>query len=70
MTAADVPLPNGQTDQGAEGMRFVGYQLFDSLILWDLTSADRAAGLVPGSPRAGRSTAPIRRDGCSGCAAA
>ena len=23
MTASDIPLPNGQTDQGAEGMRFV-----------------------------------------------
>lgn len=48
MTAADVPLPNGQTDQGAEGMRFVGYTLFDSLVLWDLSSADKASKLVPG----------------------
>jgi ABC-type transport system substrate-binding protein len=48
MTAADVPLPNGQTDQGAEGMRFVGYTLFDSLVLWDLSSADRPTRLVPG----------------------
>ena len=29
MTASDVPIPNGQTDQGAEGMRFVGYTIFD-----------------------------------------
>jgi len=48
MTAADVPLPNGQTDQGAEGMRFVGYTLFDSLVLWDLSSAEKATKLVPG----------------------
>ncbi len=48
MTAADVPLPNGQTDQGAEGMRFVGYALFDSLVLWDLSFADKATRLVPG----------------------
>jgi peptide/nickel transport system substrate-binding protein len=48
MTAADVPIPNGQTDQGAEGMRFVGYTLFDSLVLWDLSSADKATKLVPG----------------------
>lgn len=48
MTAADVPVPNGQTDQGAEGMRFIGYTVFDSLILWDLSRADRATGLVPG----------------------
>ncbi|MBV9189613.1 MAG: ABC transporter substrate-binding protein [Betaproteobacteria bacterium] len=48
MTASDIPLPNGQTDQGAEGMRFIGYNLFDALILWDLSSATKASGLVPG----------------------
>jgi peptide/nickel transport system substrate-binding protein len=48
MTASDIPLPNGQTDQGAEGMRFVGYNVFDSLILWDLAKADAPGGLVPG----------------------
>ena len=48
ITASDIPLPNGQTDQGAEGMRFVGYTLFDSLVLWDLASADKPGGLVPG----------------------
>lgn len=48
MTAADVPLPNGQTDQGAEGMRFVGYQMFDSLVLWDLSASDKPSGLRPG----------------------
>ncbi len=48
MTAADVPIPNGQTDQGAEGMRFVGYTMFDSLVLWDLSSATQASRLAPG----------------------
>lgn len=48
MTASDIPLPNGQTDQGAEGMRFVGYNVFDSLILWDLAKADAPGGLIPG----------------------
>jgi len=48
MTAADIPLPNGQTDQGAEGMRFVGYNVFDALINWDLSSADKASGMIPG----------------------
>ncbi|QCK88217.1 ABC transporter substrate-binding protein [Phreatobacter aquaticus] len=48
MTASDIPLPNGQTDQGAEGMRFVGYNVFDSLILWDLSKANEPGGLVPG----------------------
>ena len=48
MTASDIPVPSGQTDQGAEGMRFIGYTLFDSLILWDLSSADKATRLTPG----------------------
>jgi len=48
MTASDIPLPNGQTDQGAEGMRFVGYTVFDSLILWDLSRADAPSELAPG----------------------
>ena len=48
MTAAAVPLPNGQTDQGGEGMRFIGYTLFDSLILWDLSKSDAPSRLVPG----------------------
>ncbi len=48
MTAADVPLPNGQTDQGAEGMRFIGYSLFEALVGYDLSSADKASALAPG----------------------
>lgn len=48
MTAGDVPITIGQPDQGFEGYRFVGYSLYDSLIGWDLASADRASGIVPG----------------------
>jgi peptide/nickel transport system substrate-binding protein len=48
MTASDIPLPNGQTDQGAEGMRFVGYTIFEALIAWDLSSAGKPSRLVPG----------------------
>src|SRR5271170_4491679 len=48
MTAADIPLTTGQTDQGGEGMRFMGYTLYDALINWDLSSADKPSGLVPG----------------------
>ncbi len=47
MTASDIPLPNGQTDQGAEGMRFMGYTVFEALIGYDLSSADKPAALVP-----------------------
>ena len=48
MTAADVPLTTGQTDQGGEGMRFMGFTVYDGLINWDLSSADKPSGLVPG----------------------
>lgn len=48
MTAADIPLPNGQTDQGAEGMRFIGYTVFDALINWDLSQGGKPSGPVPG----------------------
>lgn len=47
-TLADIPLPNGQTDQGSEGMRFMGYQAFEALIAYDLSQSDRPAALVPG----------------------
>jgi ABC-type transport system substrate-binding protein len=48
MTASDIPLTTGQTDQGGEGMRFLGYTVYDALINWDLSSADKASDLVPG----------------------
>jgi ABC-type transport system substrate-binding protein len=48
MTAGDVPLTIGQPDQGFEGYRFVGYNLYDTLILWDLSRADVVADLRPG----------------------
>ncbi|CAH0305746.1 ABC transporter substrate-binding protein [Roseomonas sp. CECT 9278] len=48
MTAADIPLTNGQPDQGFEGNRFTGIPLFDSLTMWDLSSAERPSTIVPG----------------------
>ncbi len=48
MTAADIPLTHGQPDQGYEGNHFTGITMFDSLVEWDLSQADKAAGLVPG----------------------
>ncbi len=48
MTASDIPLTTGQTDNGGEGQRFIGYTLYDSLIEWDLSSADKPSVLVPG----------------------
>ena len=48
MTASDIPLTTGQTDQGGEGMRFMGYTVYDALINWDLSSATKPSGLMPG----------------------
>jgi len=49
MTAGDLPVTTGNPDQGFEGYRFVGYNLYDSLVLWDLSGAgDKAAEIGPG----------------------
>lgn len=48
MTAADIPTNVGQPDQGFEGFRFMGYMLYDTLVLWDLSKADLPAKLMPG----------------------
>src|SRR6202171_5904028 len=48
MTAADIPTTTGMPNNGWEGMRFLGYPIFEGLILWDLTHADRLATLRPG----------------------
>ena len=48
MTANDVPMTWGQPDNGFEGYRTPGLMLYDSLINFDLTSADKPSGLIPG----------------------
>jgi len=48
MTAADIPDWRGQPDQGFEGNRFVGNTLYDPLIEFDLSSADKEVTLRPG----------------------
>jgi peptide/nickel transport system substrate-binding protein len=48
MTAADIPTATGLPNNGFEGMRFMGYPIFEGLVLWDLTGTDRLAGLRPG----------------------
>ncbi|MFE1600158.1 ABC transporter substrate-binding protein [Methylobacterium sp. ID0610] len=48
MTASDIPLTTGQTDNGGEGMRFMGYTAYDALINWDLSRSDKASELTPG----------------------
>lgn len=48
MTASDIPLTTGQANQGAEGQRFVGMQVYDGLINYDLSRSDVVATLRPG----------------------
>jgi ABC-type transport system substrate-binding protein len=48
MTAGDLPTTTGNPDQGFEGYRFVGYNLYDSLVLWDLSTSDKASDIKPG----------------------
>ena len=48
MTASDVPTTTGMPNNGYEGMRFLGYPIFEGLVLWDLSSADKLADIRPG----------------------
>src|SRR3978361_1520092 len=48
MPASDIPTATGMPNNGFEGMRFLGYPIFEGLVLWDLTSTDKPAGLRPG----------------------
>ncbi|UGV26013.1 4-phytase [Rhodopseudomonas boonkerdii] len=48
MTAADIPTATGLPNNGFEGIRFMGYPIFEGLVLWDLTKTDQLATLRPG----------------------
>jgi peptide/nickel transport system substrate-binding protein len=48
MTASDIPTATGAPDNGFEGNRFLGFPIFEGLVLWDLTRTDRLAVLRPG----------------------
>jgi ABC-type transport system substrate-binding protein len=48
MTASDIPTATGLPNNGFEGMRFMGYPIFEGLVLWDLTRTDQLAALRPG----------------------
>ena len=48
LTATDVPTTTGAPDNGGEGIRFLGFPVFESLVLWDLTRADKLAEIRPG----------------------
>ena len=48
MTASDIPTTTGMPNNGFEGMRFLGFPIFEGLILFDLTKTDQLASLRPG----------------------
>ncbi len=48
MTLSDIPQTSGQATGGAEGIRFVCDTMYDALVAWDLSHADRASSLIPG----------------------
>src|SRR3954451_14172992 len=48
MTASDIPTATGMPNRNFDGMRFLGYPIFEGLVLWDLSSSTKLAGLRPG----------------------
>jgi peptide/nickel transport system substrate-binding protein len=48
MSLGDVPRLWGAPEGGFEGLRFAGYPMYDALINWDLSQADKPSRLVPG----------------------
>ena len=48
MTASDIPTTTGMPNNGFEGMRFLGFPIFEGLVLFDLTQSDKLATLRPG----------------------
>src|ERR1700745_2519134 len=48
MTAGDIPDWTGQPDQGFEGYRFVGFNLYDGVLNWDMSKAGVEVRLKPG----------------------
>ncbi|MET0428939.1 MAG: 4-phytase, partial [Microvirga sp.] len=47
MTATDIPTTTGMPNNGFEGLRFLGYPVFEPLVQWDLTRSDLPATLKP-----------------------
>src|SRR5476651_1001488 len=47
MTASDIPTTTGMPNNGFEGMRFLGFPIFEGLVAFDLTTTGPVK-LVPG----------------------
>lgn len=48
MTAGNLPVPDTVPTEGAEGRRFVGHQIYDGLVNWDLSRDDNTSVPKPG----------------------
>jgi peptide/nickel transport system substrate-binding protein len=48
MSLVDIPHLWGAPEGGFEGLRFAGYPLYDALVGWDLSQADKPSRLIPG----------------------
>jgi ABC-type transport system substrate-binding protein len=47
MTLADIPTSRGAPDQGGEGIRWMGFTVYDSLVYWNLTQDQTIPEIVP-----------------------
>jgi len=48
MTLSDIPVTTGQASGGAEGGRFLNRSIYNAMLDWDLSQADRPSTLIPG----------------------
>ncbi len=47
MSATNIPIPNTPPDNGFEGRRWVGYQIYDGLANWDLAQGETVPSAKP-----------------------
>ena len=47
MTLADIPTARGAPDQGGEGIRWMGFTIYDSLVYWNLNQDRTIPEIVP-----------------------
>lgn len=48
MSAGNIPIPDSFTTEGGEGRRFVGVNLFDGLLNWDVDQGETVPDVIPG----------------------
>ena len=47
MTLNDIPTARGAPDQGGEGIRWMGFTIYDSLVYWNLAQEETIPRIVP-----------------------